>query len=173
MPKLENFESIKKIVDRIRKREYILTLFTINKEKTAYEEGTTLARNYQNVVIEETEKIKISTAVEPSNSARIVPSQKIIETHFNEFCKLVRKDEVCYIVIDFKYFNKEGAYRNSICLISYIPDDYATADQKFAYSRHSLELKDYLNANLQFGIHCKEDLNYENIVDICSSVFKF
>ncbi|KAG0441830.1 hypothetical protein DMUE_0765 [Dictyocoela muelleri] len=81
--------------------------------------------------------------------------------------KQIDPKKCAYIVYDFQFYNMNDHYRSLVLLISYIPDEYSTAFERFVYSRESLELMKPLDIQKQVTINNIDDFDYDKLLPIC------
>ncbi|KAM0686984.1 hypothetical protein COBT_001781 [Conglomerata obtusa] len=173
MVTIENFNRISTLVHNIKVRKYVFTIFKLNESKTAYVEGLTMGRNIKGRQHETTEKFAHSRYEELSSSARDVPCEELLHQHFKEMLEHVDLTTCCYLVYDFGFYNANKAYRSVVCLIIYIPDDSNDTTNKFVYSSNSLTLKEQLGIGKHVVVNCRENLNYDFIMETCANFAKF
>ncbi|CAD25755.1 ACTIN-BINDING PROTEIN OF THE ADF FAMILY [Encephalitozoon cuniculi GB-M1] len=87
---------------------------------------------------------------------------------FKEFSAGVNEQDPCLVVYDFIHFDDDGIQKNTLCLISYIPEHLVPL-KKVAYSTNALNLKELLDISVHIPIKKKSDLIFENIAEKCAA----
>lgn len=87
---------------------------------------------------------------------------------FEEFSGLIRENEAGLVIYDFIYFDNDDIQKNTLCLISYIPEQLGTL-KKVAYSTNALNIKNLLDIPLHISTNKKSDINFDNIAAKCAA----
>lgn len=87
---------------------------------------------------------------------------------FEEFSNGVNEQDPCLVVYDFVHFDDDGIQKNTLCLISYIPEHLVPL-KKVAYSTNALNLKEVLDISVHIPIKKKSDLVFDNIAEKCAA----
>lgn len=80
----------------------------------------------------------------------------------------IREDEAGFVIYDFIYFDRDDIQKNTLCLISYIPEHLGTF-KKVVYSTNALNIKNLLDIPLHISINKKSDLTFDNIAAKCAA----
>ncbi|ADM12358.1 putative ADF actin-binding protein [Encephalitozoon intestinalis ATCC 50506] len=93
---------------------------------------------------------------------------KELQGIFEEFSESVNEQDPCLVVYDFIHFDDDGIQKNTLCLISYIPEHLVPL-KKVAYSTNALNLKELLDISVHISIKKKSDLIFDNIAEKCAA----
>ncbi|KAK1351125.1 putative cofilin/tropomyosin-type actin-binding protein [Hamiltosporidium tvaerminnensis] len=87
-----------------------------------------------------------------------------------DICKSkIKKNSCCYVIYDFGFYRNDRAFRNMVCLITYIPDDHCSANDRVIYSNSGLLLTSSLSISKQMTFNSFEEFTFNNLVERCSS----
>ncbi|AFN83841.1 putative ADF actin-binding protein [Encephalitozoon romaleae SJ-2008] len=87
---------------------------------------------------------------------------------FEEFLEGINEKDPCFVVYDFIHFDDDGIQKNTLCLISYIPEHLMPLE-KVAYSTNVLNLKDLLDISVHIPIKKKSDFIFDDIAEKCAA----
>lgn len=87
---------------------------------------------------------------------------------FEECISGLKDEEAGLVMYDFIYFDDDDIQKNTLCLISYIPDHLGTF-KKVVYSTNALNIKNLLDIPLHILINRKSDLTFDNIASKCAA----
>lgn len=164
---------VNQCVNKIKTRKFIFTKFNLSPANiNEYTNIISLKRNVSGE-LNNCGQYLTSKVVEKSESLREKVDVKTLREHFNEFLKMMEGSGCCYVVYDFGFYNSDGAFRNTLCLISYVPDD-EPMKEKFTYSSNSLALKGLLEGvGKLITVNSRSQLDFDTIEDACQSYSKF
>lgn len=96
------------------------------------------------------------------------PSTEELKDVFGEYAAAVSDDEAGLAIYDFAYFDSDDIQKNTLCLISYIPENLG-AFKKVVYSTNALNIKNMLDIPLHIPINSRGDLTFDNIAAKCAA----
>lgn len=92
-----------------------------------------------------------------------------LEGIFEECFAGVGEEEASLVIYDFIYFDRDDIQKNTLCLISYIPEHLGIF-KKVVYSTNALNIKNILDIPLHISTNRKSDLTFENIAAKCAAL---
>lgn len=169
----QNIQFINHCVNKIKTRKLLFTKFNLSTSKTnEYTNIMSLKRNVAGDVSDCGDYIT-SKVIEKAESLRDVIDLKVLKEHFEEFLEIMKDSGCCYVIYDFGFYNSDGAFRNTICLISFVPDNEPTKE-KFTYSSNSLTLKGMLEGvGKLITVNAHSQLTFSAIENACQAYSKF
>lgn len=142
------FNDVMEEADRVRSRELVYAIFTIDPVNPV---------NYKIVTTQ-----KNST----QSSARDVTTKEELVTNFDSLRSQITDGKGYFIVYDFGFYKNDTSFRNVLCLFSIVPDTLKV-NARVAFSTSSLQLPTMLNVAKHIPFNNVNDIVYENISRIC------
>ncbi|WUR04193.1 putative ADF actin-binding protein [Vairimorpha necatrix] len=142
------FTDVEREVESLRKRSNMYTVFNIpNLDPVTY-------------------KVIKNGGLDYKGELTINYQENILKEIFEECMEIVKANSPCYIIYDFVFYDKD-LWKNTFCLISYIPDSLKIKE-KVAYSTNALTLIKDMRIPLHISCTKKEELTFNEVKERCS-----
>ncbi|KAH9385146.1 cofilin [Nematocida major] len=150
----ENFNTVLENIEKVRRKELLYMVFSFQGTDTSQYEIRELKNN--------------PSALDKFTAKK----ENDLQSQFEEFKKHVKSYGCCYALFDFEAHHQDGSPRSVLVLFILIPDGY-NVKEKFLYSFHLQQFIGRLKTAVKLvQINQYDDLNYENIKQMCLTLKK-